>query len=129
MSTSTFNSEPARAGHRMGAAIDNDARQRVQVLTDIAEMILKLDARLARIEASLAGPSPTKRMNREWLTVGEAAKALEKQPFTVREWCRLGRIHAKKRKCGRGRTTEWVISVQEIERYLNEGLLAIGVSD
>lgn len=39
---------------------------------------------------------------KEWYTTSEIAKLLDKAEFTVREWCRLKRINAKKRSCGRG---------------------------
>lgn len=96
-----------------------------KIMNDIIHMLTKLEERLARIEQRLATATSKPNVHKEWFTVAEAAKVLEKRPFTIREWCRLRRIHAKKRKCGRGRTTEWVISLQEIERYLNEGLLPI----
>ncbi|MCA9213986.1 MAG: helix-turn-helix domain-containing protein [Planctomycetales bacterium] len=94
-------------------------------MEEIVAILSDLGERLSRIEQSLAQPSPTSQLRKEWFTVAEAAELLKKQPFTIREWCRLHRIHAKKRKCGRGRTTEWVISLVEIERYLNEGLLPV----
>jgi hypothetical protein len=78
--------------------------------------------RLARIEQALqtivAKPPP-----KEWYSVAEASKLLGKAKFTIRENCRLGRILAKKLKCGRGTSQDWVISHDEIERVRNEGLL------
>ena len=94
-------------------------------MKEIGEALSKLDERLARIEGLLTNPAGRDAFRKEWFTVPEAAQVLGKQPFTIREWCRLRRIEAKKRKCGRGRTSEWVISSSEIERYLNEGLLPL----
>lgn len=94
-------------------------------MNEIVEILNRFDERLSRIEEKLdASRSPE--FQKEWYTVADAAKLLNKQPFTIREWCRLRRIDAKKRKCGRGRTSEWVISRAAIERYLNEGLLPNG---
>ncbi len=92
-------------------------------MKEIAEALSNLEDRLARIEDLLTEPTGRIAFRKEWFTVPEAARVLGKQPFTIREWCRLRRIEAKKRKCGRGRTSEWVISSSEIERYLNDGLL------
>ena len=92
-------------------------------MTEISEALSNLEERLARIEGLLTKPTARDAFRKEWFTVPEAAQVLGKQSFTIREWCRLRRIGAKKRKCGRGRTSEWVISSSEIERYLNEGLL------
>jgi hypothetical protein len=92
-------------------------------MNEIGEALSKLDERLARIENLLTKPAGGKAFRKDWFTVPEAAEVLGKQPFTIREWCRLHRIEAKKRICGRGRTSEWIISSAEIERYLNEGLL------
>jgi len=59
----------------------------------------------------------------EFYSPGEAAALLGKAEFTVREWCRLSRVHAEKRRSGRGRSLEWVISHAELVRIQKEGLL------
>lgn len=92
-------------------------------MNELGKILEGLDQRLCRIEGLLTNSVIEKPFHKEWHTVAEAAKLLGKQPFTIREWCRLGRIEARKRKCGRGRTSEWIISSAEIQRYLNEGLL------
>ena len=94
-------------------------------MNEIDEALSKLDNRLARIEHLLAHSGGTDEFRKDSFTVPEAAELLGKQPFTIREWCRLRRIEARKRKCGRGRTSEWIISRSEIERYLNDGLLPL----
>jgi len=50
---------------------------------------------------------------------------LGKAEFTVREWCRQGRVEAGKRPCGRGRSREWTVSHKELTRLRNEGLLPL----
>jgi hypothetical protein len=60
---------------------------------------------------------------KEWYSTAEVAKLLDKAEFTVREWCRLGRVKAQKKKCGRGIASEWMISHAELTRVRNEGLL------
>jgi hypothetical protein len=60
---------------------------------------------------------------KDWYTTAEAARILERAEWTVREWCRLGRVNADKRPCGRGRSQEWIISHEELQRIRNEGLL------
>jgi Helix-turn-helix domain len=82
----------------------------------------ELLSRLDKIESLLATLVEQKQV-KEWYTTAEAAKLLDKAEFTVREWCRLGRIHAKKKKCGRGIAGEWIISHAELMRVKNEGLL------
>ncbi len=80
--------------------------------------------RLNRIElllSTLAGEEKRK----EYYSTAEAAEILDRAEFTVREWCRLGRIWAEKRQCGRGRSKEWMISWEELQRIRNEGLLPL----
>jgi helix-turn-helix protein len=66
------------------------------------------------------------RMVKEWYTVEEVAEITGKAPYTVREWCRQGRIRAKKKVCGRGKGGEWLVGHDELTRLRNEGLLAVG---
>lgn len=60
---------------------------------------------------------------RAWYSTEEAATLLGKAPFTVRAWCRNGRIEARKREAGRGKWGEWEVSAEEIARYRDHGLL------
>jgi hypothetical protein len=57
-------------------------------------------------------------------TTEEFARSAGKAEFTVREWCRHGRVKAEKRHSGPGASLAWVISCQELLRYQREGLLA-----
>lgn len=81
-----------------------------------------IEERLARIEEVLQ-LLVKQRTAKESYSTSEAAELLEKAEWTVREWCRLGRVNAEKRPCGRGKSQEWMISHSEINRIMNEGLL------
>ena len=81
-----------------------------------------LAQRLERIE-QLLQTLVEQRTIKEWYTPAEVARLLGRAEFTVREWCRLGRIQAKKKPCGRGVAGEWIISHEELTRIRNEGLL------
>jgi hypothetical protein len=80
--------------------------------------------RLARIESGLEQLAK-ERSSKEWYTTADVAQLLGKAEFTVREWCRLRRIHAEKRSCGRGCTLEWIVSHGELVRIQNHGLLPL----
>jgi len=62
---------------------------------------------------------------KEFYSTAEVAKILGKAEFTVREWCRLGRIHRRKQNGGHGKHQAWVISHEEVLRIQREGLLPI----
>ena len=87
-------------------------------------LIEQLLSRLARIEANMEA-LVEQRTVKDWYSTAEVAKLLGKAEFTVREWCRHGRIHAEKRACGRGNTLEWIISHEELLRVRNHGLLPV----
>jgi hypothetical protein len=84
----------------------------------------RLAIRLEKLETMLAGLLQ-RQPEKEFYTTAEAAKALGVSPFTVREWCRLRRCHAKKKQSGRGTHPSWVLSHCEIVRLQREGLLPL----
>ena len=83
-----------------------------------------IDRRLEKLEA-LLNQLVQQRAVKDWYTTAEAAQLLGKAEFTVREWCRLGRVNAQKRRSGRGRSREWVLSHAELLRIQREGLLPL----
>jgi Helix-turn-helix domain len=85
-------------------------------LTEVCE---RLDELRAIITAHLPG------ILQSWYGTAETAKQLGKSEYTVREWCRLGRINAQKRISGRGKHASWVISHDELQRICREGLLSV----
>ena len=69
-----------------------------------AELVLlreRID-NLVSLVSQLVDQSHGPRLARLSYTVEEAAALLKKRPYTVREWCRLGRIDATKRTERRG---------------------------
>jgi transposase len=82
----------------------------------------ELAQRLNRIEAILTD-LVRERTSQDYYSTAQAAEILGKAEFTVREWCRNGRVHAEKRQTGRGCSKEWMISHSELRRIQSEGLL------
>ncbi len=91
----------------------------LRVLLSIDERLTRFEAMVAELHQIAKESTPAK----EWYTVGEVSAILGKAEFTVREWCRLHRVNASKRDCGRGNSQEWIVSVDELKRIQNEGLL------
>ena len=85
-------------------------------------MDVELNARLDRIEGMLTALVERQTI-KDFYSTDEFARVVGNAEFTVREWCRLGRIRAEKRRSGRGAHPAWVISHQELMRYQKEGLL------
>ena len=83
---------------------------------------MSVEERLERIEQILA-TLVNQQTIKEWYTTAEVGGLLGRADYTVREWCRQGRIRAKKKPCGRGKGGEWLISHEELIRLRNEGLL------
>ena len=61
----------------------------------------KLDELLHRLERIEEGVRhlAQQKVVQEFYSTGDVAQILGKAEFTVREWCRLGRIKAAKRTC------------------------------
>jgi hypothetical protein len=83
-----------------------------------------LEERLDKIEAMLV-VLVERQTVRDWYTTEQFAQLVGKAEFTVREWCRHGRVRAEKRNSGRGAFPAWVISHAELLRYQREGLLLL----
>ena len=83
-----------------------------------------LESRLSNIERMLAA-LVEQQQSKDWYDIDEFARIVGKAPFTVREWARLKRIRAEKRKSGRGAYAAWVVSHTELLRYQREGLLPL----
>ena len=81
--------------------------------------------RLEKIEEFL-GTLIEQKTIKDWYEIEEVAHLLGKAAYTVREWCRHGRINAKKKTSGRGRFLAWVISHDEVMRIQREGLIPQG---
>lgn len=95
-------------------------------LSNIEDRLRLVQDMLARLQTSVtAFPEATLP---DALTVNQAARLLERRPYTVREWCRLGRINAHRALSGRGPYSDWRISREEISRIRAEGLLPLTTS-
>jgi hypothetical protein len=77
---------------------------------------------LTRIEAKLDSLIERQKV-KEFYTPEEFARIIDREPFTCREYCRLGRIRAQKKASGRGKHASWVIPHDELLRFQREGLL------
>jgi hypothetical protein len=85
---------------------------------------MRLRERLERIEAMLA-VLVERQQGQGWYTTRQFGHAVGKSEFTIREYCRLGRLKAEKRQSGRGAYPQWVLSHAELLRFQREGLLAV----
>ena len=85
---------------------------------------MSVEERLEKIEAMLVTLVERQQV-REWYTTHEFARATGKAEFTIREYCRLGRLKAEKRQSGRGAHPQWVLSHATLEHYRRNGLLPI----
>jgi hypothetical protein len=88
--------------------------------------VLKLEARLARIEQLLVELVTEQRgrpATKEFYSTAEFAEIVGRAEWTVRNWCRTGRIVATKPAQRYKGSSEWLISHDELVRYHNRGLL------
>ena len=85
---------------------------------------MTVEERLDKIESMLTVLVERQQV-REWYTTQEFAKTVGKAEFTIREYCRLGRLRAEKRQSGRGAYPQWVLSHAELDRYRRSGLLPV----
>lgn len=98
------------------------------LLTSMQATLQDLCADVSAVHAELKAKPPVPAEPRRFYSVEEVAEILKKDVYTVREWCRLGRIVARKRAERRGGAALWSISPEEVTRYMDEGLLPIDPS-
>lgn len=84
----------------------------------IADTLNALVERMAALEERLKAIQ-VGQTEKEWYSTEEVAAVMGRAPWTVREWCRHGRIKAVKRPG----TDRWVVSKAELDRLANHGLL------
>jgi hypothetical protein len=93
------------------------------VEADIVNDLAEIKAMLRQILEQLGRkPEATPKL---WHSVEEAAGILGRAPYTIRDYCRLGRLNATKRGQKWGKSDLWSISSVEIERYRQDGLLSL----
>lgn len=92
----------------------------LQVLSSVEGHLLQIEGQLSTIKEldETFG-------NRKFFSVAEFAKLVGKSEYTVREWCRLGRINSEKAETGYGDSKSWKIPASELLRYRDHGLLPV----
>ncbi len=91
-------------------------------LSALQDKVTALDTKMERL-LGLVSRNPDSQ--REWYSVEETANMFNKSAYTVREWCRLGRIQAVKKIEKRGGSELWSISAREVVRIKEHGLLPV----
>jgi hypothetical protein len=86
---------------------------------ELVALLNRLDERIEQLRDLLV----RQRTLKDRYSTAEVAEILNKAEFTVREWCRNGRVKAAKRGSGRGKHLSWVNSHEELQRFQREGLL------
>lgn len=106
---------------RVNEFIKGSAERHMHLQKDVIDLLERIDQRIGVLQATLINQRTVK----EWYTTAELAAILGKAEFTTRQWARLGRIHAVKKRSGRGKHAAWVISHEELLRIQREGLLPL----
>jgi hypothetical protein len=92
--------------------------------SELPEVVARLDRLDQKVERLLDLMIKQKTI-KDFYTTAEVAEIAGRAEFTVREYCRLGRIRGQKRACGRGKHPAWIVAHAELERFRNEGLLPL----
>lgn len=83
-----------------------------------ADLLATLEDLRGKLDALVARGTP-----QASYSTREFAERIGLSDWTVRNYCRLGRLRAAKKRSGRGAHPEWVLSHEELERYRKEGLI------
>lgn len=96
--------------------------------SEVPEVVARLDS-LERKVGQLLDLIIKSKTIKDFYSTSEVAEIVGKAEFTVREYCRLGRIRGQKRACGRGKHQAWIVAHAELVRFQNEGLLPLRKGD
>jgi hypothetical protein len=127
--------DPVQIAHFFGIRLEDFNWQGPQSQAEVANALQRIEGkfdahsektsdRLSKIQTDLTALVQQHTI-KEFYTTEDLCKIFGKTPYTVREWCRLRRINAKKVPSSRGGEFEWRISHEEIVRIQNEGLLPV----
>lgn len=84
-----------------------------QVAAKLEALARQVDSLTRKVDALLVEQG-----EKEWYSTEEVALLVRRAPWTVREWCRHGRVRAKKL----AGTDKWSIGREELRRLQAEGL-------
>jgi hypothetical protein len=88
----------------------------LQTILLLGQQVASLDRKLTEIHQTIMA----QRVEKEWYTTAELAKALGKDPYTIRErWCNDGRIECEKEP----ESGKWRIPGHEYRRLVGGGAL------
>jgi excisionase family DNA binding protein len=110
------NCRPTLPTNPSSATDTPEASERAQILALLQALHIRLDD----IENKMALSR-----EKETYTVEEAAKRLNRTPWTVRQWCNKGQLEGAKKVHGMGRTGEWRIPHDALIRAQNQGPLPL----
>jgi hypothetical protein len=91
-------------------------------IADIFTLVAENRNALRRLEERQSALE-TQEPPRMFYSTKEFAERVERSEYTVRQWCKNGRINAQKRPGGRGAYDEWQIPASEPQRYRDFGFL------
>jgi Helix-turn-helix domain len=117
----------SRENHRSttsGITRSTNPRGSTMSESEMPDVVARLD-QLDRKVGQLLDLITKQKTIKDFYTTAEVAEIVGRSEFTVREYCRLGRIKGQKRACGRGKHPAWIVAHAELERFRNEGLLPL----
>jgi hypothetical protein len=102
----------------LGVTMSTESPDVLSILAGLNDKLDALHAELKDLRAERSAVA-SGASSRTTYSTKEVAVMVDRNEFTVRQWCLGGRIKAHKR----GRSGQWGVSASEVTRYLEEGFL------
>jgi hypothetical protein len=106
-----------RQNRKQGDVVRDTTEHGVETLRLIYSAMIELLQRTATVGAVVAAPAQDEL---DYYSPEQFSEKVERRPYTVREWCRLGRIHCTKNPV----SDKWEIPKSELDRYTRHKLLS-----